>query len=282
MRSLSSRWLWSLLGIIVALTPTVLRAQAPLPRTSEEASQRFVEGVFQEIRIPELLFVPEDKKVLRLEGMPVFTREKLADYPAASAEHSKHKATVHKARAVLWALSDQTAPHDLTAAVKEAREELGGAPPNLSGRYARPANENQFKAQLLGEERALASRMSTLQDALEELQASAEVRAKEPRRWQAQADLIQARLELQIAQLYEYQSMLGRMRKELVPLDPKHTGWKMVPQAALAGDAAGKLLARDAHRRLDQVMKQHPGTPYEMLAKRLKEVPIGLEWQPTK
>jgi len=271
------------LALVGVMTPTVVWARAPLPRFAEEASQRFVEGVFQEIRIPELLFVADAKKVLRLEGMPVFTREKLAEYPAAAGEKSKLKAAVQKARTALWAFSDQPAPQELAAEVKQFRENFSGTIPDLTGRYVVPANMNQFKVQLLLESRTLAIATSSLQEVLEELQASAQPRAKETRRWQAQADLIQARLELQIAQFYEYQSMLGLLRKDMAPLDPKqHTGWKMVPREEMSGDVAGKRLKRDAHARLDAVIKQHPGTPYEVLAKRLKEIPIGLEWQATK
>jgi hypothetical protein len=122
-----------------------------------------------------------------------------------------------------------------------------------------------------------------LEEALEELQAGAEERAKEPRRWQVQTDLIQVRLELQIVQLLEYQSALGAMRKELQPLDPKmHTGWRLVPRSKISGDAAGKRMAKEASRQLEQIIRDHAGTPYEVLARRLKETPVGLEWEPEK
>ena len=218
----------------------------PLPQPSRKPAGAFVEGVIQEIRVPELLFVPEDKKVLRLEGMPVFPREKMAEYPAASAEQSKGKAIINKARALPVGPLGQGCPARTGGggqAVPRGRDRPQAKPQRLLCRAHQP---EPVQAQLLVEGRALASRMGTLQEVLEEvLQASAEVRRRQPCRWQAQSDLIQARLELQMAQLYEYQSMLGLMGEGTAAFDPRqHTGWKLVPQESLAGDVEERPVAR--------------------------------------
>jgi hypothetical protein len=92
-----------------------------------------------------------------------------------------------------------------------------------------------------------------------------------------------ARLQSQIAYLYEYQSMLGQMRKELPPRDPAlHGGWRLAAQTSLQGDAAGKKLYKSSQKILEKLAKDNPGTPWEVLAKREKLTALGLEWQPTK
>jgi hypothetical protein len=107
-------------------------------------------------------------------------------------------------------------------------------------------------------------------------------RAKETKRWQANYDFTLARLEAQIAYLFEYQSMLGQMRKQLPDLAPGQTGWRLASQVTLRGDTQGKKLAKDSGKRLDAIIKDNPGTPWEVLAKRQKLTALGLEWQGVK
>ena len=39
---------------------------------------------------------------------------------------------------------------------------------------------------------------------------------------------------------------------------------------------------RDAEKLLDKLAKSHPGTPWEILAKRERFTTLGLEWKPEK
>jgi hypothetical protein len=77
--------------------------------------------------------------------------------------------------------------------------------------------------------------------------------------------------------------MLGKIRKDDMPeLDPKiHSGWRLASQEKLhlkeAKEAAAK--SREA---LDKLVKEHPHTPWEVLAKRERLTALGLEWQPTR
>ena len=92
-----------------------------------------------------------------------------------------------------------------------------------------------------------------------------------------------ARIQMEYAYLYEYQSMLGSMRKEFPPRDEQlHGGWKLASQSSLQGDSAGKKLATKAKKLLDKIAKDHAGTPWEVLAKREKLTNLGLEWQAAK
>src|SRR5262249_13438391 len=93
-------------------------------------------------------------------------------------------------------------------------------------------------------------------------------------------DLVLTRLEMQIAWLFELQSALGSMRKELPPFDPLiHSGWVLVPRPTLGGDIVGKKLAKGARKRLEQIAIDHAGTPWAVLAHRLKVTALGLDWR---
>jgi hypothetical protein len=89
-----------------------------------------------------------------------------------------------------------------------------------------------------------------------------------------------ARMEEQIAYLYEYQSMLGQMRKELPPLDKAQgNGWKLAATATPSGDSKGKKMAKTSGSALEKMADEHKGTPWEVLAKRERMTTLGLEWK---
>src|SRR5205823_2148440 len=76
------------------------------------------------------------------------------------------------------------------------------------------------------------------------------------------------RVQGQIAHLYEYQSMLGKMRKEFPPRDPTlHGGWRLTASPRPQGDPAGKKLAKASPELLERVVKDYPGTPWAVLAR---------------
>jgi hypothetical protein len=107
------------------------------------------------------------------------------------------------------------------------------------------------------------------------------MRSKAPKRWQANYDFMLARLQNQIAYVYEYSSMLGSMRKEFPPRDPSvHSGWRLASRKKLQGDSTGRKLARDAEKLLEKIIEENAGTPWEILARREKMTALGLEWQP--
>src|SRR5262249_49782736 len=142
---------------------------------------------------------------------------------------------------------------------------------------------NQFKNQVRKDQDDIARLLAGLEDALEELKKAGAGRDKEPKRWQANYDFVLARLEALLAYLYEYQSMLGQMRKELPPRDPKvQGGWRLASREKLTGDKRGKDLAKDARSILERVAAENPKTPWEVLAKRERLTALGLEWQAAK
>ena len=119
-------------------------------------------------------------------------------------------------------------------------------------------------------------------EALEDLRKAGEERDKEEsKRWQAHYDYVPARLMLQIAYLYEYQSLLGSGPQGRAEMDAnlKHNGWRVASQRKMQGDKAGKDLAKEAYGILKKVEKEHAGTLWEVLAKQDRLTHLGMHWE---
>jgi hypothetical protein len=256
---------------------------------TDKTSERIVKAVLAQVGTPAVKPSMQNEE-LRYDALPPFIPAKLKGYEDGDGKESTPlRQAVRKARAALWAIAGGGEPPELRADVTNEKRGLKGI--NLSvlredGFRAPPPVPNQetaFKNRIMENERQVARMMGRLNEALEELKAAGEMREAEPKRWQANYDFITARVEAQIAFLYEYQSMLGQMRKEFPPRDPKlHGGWRLAARASLQGDRDGQKLAKSSLKLLEKIAREHAGTPWEVLAKREKLTTLGLEWQPTR
>ncbi len=224
---------------------------------------------------------------LKYDALPPFDPKVLQKYQDdTGADDSPLRKAVRNARALLWALSSGGEPRNIAAEVENLRARLKVMLVNVlqdGFRAPAPNQEARFKGQVEAIERDVARLLGRLNEALDELEAAGETRDAEPKRWQANYDFMKARLQMQIAFLFEYQSMLGQARKELPQRDPAlHGGWRLAATTKLQGDSTGKKLERQSRKILEKLAKDHAGTPWEVLAKREKLTALGLEWQPTK
>ena len=226
---------------------------------AERASIDLVRAILREVDVPPVK-VTRDEMLLRAESMPPFSAKTLEAYKA-DGETSPFREAVVKARTVL-------------------NEQLKGK--RLREQWQAGGNENLFKNEVKDyQEKEVAGVMRELEETLDDLKAAGRERGKEKsKRWLANYDYILARLEAQIAYLYEYNSLLGAMRKELPERGPN--GWRLASQEKLQGDNTGKKLAKDSSELLKKLAKNHPGTPWEVLAKRDRLTTLGLEWKPNK
>ena len=241
-----------------------------------------VKSVLEEIGTPPVKASEIDNSI-RLEYLPPISDQIIKEYAKVDAPETELQKNVKKARIELWAISNLPAPADIKNEVDAKRKSAKVNLNVLKDGYRAPANEIAFKVVIENDEKDIARMFVNLQDALDDLKKSEEMKEAESKRWQANYDFIRARLEAQIAYLYEYQSMLGQMRKELPPMDPKiHGGWKLAATAKLQGDSAGKKLAKESTKTMESLVKNTAGSPWEVLAKREKFTTLGLEWQATK
>ena len=156
----------------------------------------------------------------------------------------------------------------------------------LKDSYAYPPNENQFKTAIGAEEREVAKMLSNLIRLRKEFidgDGPGKDRNEEPsKRWQVNYDYVQAHLEAQIAYLFEYQAMLGGLRKELPAKEPSTNRWHMVATAVPSLDSDGKKMAKSSGKIFDALAAENGNTPWFVLAKRERMVSLGLEWKSVK
>jgi hypothetical protein len=122
-----------------------------------------------------------------------------------------------------------------------------------------------------------------LETAMVELEAVAAMKAEQPKRWQAHYDYALALLKSRMAYLHEYDLLMGNIHTDTLPaIDPKqgHVGLKLLTTEKMKSKADVKKLATDAVELYEKIIKDYPGTPWAMQAKREKGVPLGLQWQP--
>jgi hypothetical protein len=262
--------------------PDAVTCLAPAPKETA-ASKAMLTKVLEEISTPPVKIAQET--AFRYDALPAFSAEILKKYQDDKPNSdSPLRKAVTKARATLWAIYPAQEPKDLHSAVGPIREQYKVRLNNLPDYYRAPGggnDENRFKAMVEGDGRKVAILLAAVEEALEDLQKPEVVEAKdgESKCWKANYDFMLARVQMEHAYLYEYDSMLGQIRKEFPPRDSLYSGWKLASQPELNGDSKGKKSAKNAQKLLDKIVKDHAGTPWEVLAKREKLTSLGLEWQ---
>jgi hypothetical protein len=190
-------------------------------------------------------------------------------------------------RILLWSLSPQPAPDDILFAVKRESFAFG-----LKFQYEFKAadNDNEFRKKLLTHQQGVARILASLEEKLGELNQFAALHRLAAahhnglsRRWEANFEYLHARVEMQIAYVYEYQSSLGLLRRDALNLDKtKHNGWQLDSTDTPRGDRSGKDMAGQARKHLKELIDKNPGTVWAALAERDLAVPLGLTWKPAK
>jgi hypothetical protein len=241
--------------------PPKLVIDPPAQPDGTTAEPRLVRGILKEIDVPSLKPTRDDMR-LKPESLPPFSAKTMDAYKADSKK---------------------TPLRDAVALAQAALQKQGDA--ERLQEYFINGDKMARDKELEAKGKQLGRVMFVLNEALnamttEEMEKD---RDKEPPRWQANYDYMLARLKAQLAYLNEYSALLGQMRKDQQPaLEPKvHTGWRIASQASVS-DASAKKLANESKKTLERLMKEHPDTPWEILAKRDHLTNLGLEWQPTK
>ena len=110
-----------------------------------------------------------------------------------------------------------------------------------------------------------------------------QLREREPsRRWQAQYDLVRGRLLAMRVRCMEYNQACARMKKDPPKFTkPKSNAWRLTPDTEVHLRDKEIELAKEARTLLERVVKEHPGTPWALLAQRELKDPLGLKWVET-
>jgi len=150
--------------------------------------------------------------------------------------------------------------------------------------YFQGSNNDKVKAEIFKEQMKPARILGELMERLEELRKAGEARDKEMSpRWQAHYDYVLAELLARTAYVSEYNLMLGKIRKDELPeLRPSvQTGWRLASRDKMQSGKDIKDMATESKKLFAKLIKDHPGTPWEILAKRESLTALGLDWQPS-
>lgn len=151
-------------------------------------------------------------------------------------------------------------------------------------RFPEESDEANFKKKIEQEQESPAYVSAELNDLLDEMKKLDEKRDEEKSaRWLAHFDYTQARVLAQMAHVQEYSFVLGnKLRKDTPKIkDPKnHNGWIIVPQKKLEQKET-RGFDSERQKLLTKIIKEHPGTPWEILARREQATILGLTLQET-
>jgi hypothetical protein len=141
-----------------------------------------------------------------------------------------------------------------------------------------------IKKQIFNQQKPVAKAIAEMQDALDELNALEKDLGKEKsKRWKANYEFVRARVQQRMAYLYEYDYVLGLIRRESLPKrDPgKYSGWRLAAQVKIQSGSKSKDVADEARKAFAKMAKKYKDTPWEILAKREAVTNLGLRWEVT-
>jgi hypothetical protein len=98
-------------------------------------------------------------------------------------------------------------------------------------------------------------------------------------RWQAGYDLAIGRALAVKVRTETYNAMLAAAKRGLKPKDPKNNTWVLTPSDEISVGSQYAKLGERAKMYLNRVVKDHPDTPWAMLAARELKDPLGWKWE---
>jgi len=123
---------------------------------------------------------------------------------------------------------------------------------------------------------SLQPRIDTLYEKLKEgLPDRGKLREK---RWQAGYDLSLGRVLAVKVRTDAYNKILAKAKQGLKFTNPKSDTWVLELSDDAGVDSATAKLASQAEELLDGVLRQHPGTPWALLAGEELRMPLGYKW----
>lgn len=181
-------------------------------------------------------------------------------------------------------LEEKLSQYPLRAATLKAIKLLDRSLKTFRMRFPEESDEANFKKKIEKEQETPAYVTAELSDLLDDMKKLDEKRDEEPSlRWRAHFDYTQARLLAQLAHIQEYSFVLGnKLRKDTPKIkdEKNHNGWIIVPQRKLEQKET-RTYDSERQKLLTKIIKENPGTPWEILARREQATILGLTLQET-
>ncbi|MBX3419281.1 MAG: VWA domain-containing protein [Pirellulaceae bacterium] len=141
-------------------------------------------------------------------------------------------------------------------------------------------NEGQFVNTVSLAQRNAAILEPKLNQLYETLRAGEKSRADEiSPRWRAGYDLAYGRVMAQKVRVESYNGMLALIKTRLTFQDTNNNTWTLAPADSIQTGSQMATMADKARKLLQQVVEEHPGTPWAMLAQKELSTPLGWEWK---
>ncbi|HQR08789.1 MAG TPA: caspase family protein [Gemmatales bacterium] len=181
-------------------------------------------------------------------------------------------------------LEDKLTQYPLRSITLKAIKTLDRSLKTFRMRFAEESDEANFKKKIEKEQETPAYVTAELSDLLDDMKKLDEKRDEEPSlRWRAHFDYTQARLLAQLAHVQEYSFVLGnKLRKDTPKIkdEKNHNGWIIVSQRKLEQKET-RTYDSERQKLLTKIIKENPGTPWEILARREQATILGLTLQET-
>jgi hypothetical protein len=249
-------------------------AEGPAPSVTiatASGAEKFADPKVVADIIKELELAADRTGGINPDALPPFFAKNLILYDADYKDEAEFKAMLkdHPFRQAVVMAAQTMKKHDLS----------------FRKDFKYPGDEAKFKKELATRQEEPATIEAELDDVQARLDTVGKDREKEKsRRWLAHYDFIYARLLAKKTYVREYNFVLGNKLKKDAPVikDPKNnTGWVVIPTEKMQ-----QKETRDWDKKrqtlLDKVVKEHPGTPWELLARREKAAFLGLTIQEAK
>jgi len=146
-----------------------------------------------------------------------------------------------------------------------------------------PRKDEGALKNLLGDAQKAAARLQPRIDALYELLKGGQADREriQEKRWQAGYDLALGRVLAVKVRTDAYNLMLAQASLGMNFKNPKSDTWKLEPSDQVKVGSTTEKLAKQATELLDRVVRDHPGTPWALLAAEELRIPLGYEWKET-
>ena len=260
--------------------PTVeIALKPPTAPGGDAAGIAQVNNILDELRaIPSVRDTRTgDKNLLNAQNLPAFSAKKLDAYKADGYQNITELKKRYNSNKEMF---EKEFP--LRATYFEALIALEESD-KIRMREVLPGPiDPKRKAAFLLEQEPIGQSIFKLELVLAKVKESAEKRDDEvSKRWQANFDYLQARLQSRLVYLFEYSYTLGQIRADNLPeLAAGQSGWRIGTGKKIAvTESKAKALAKESKKLWDRIQTQYPGTPWALLAQRESMITLGLAWR---
>jgi hypothetical protein len=259
------------------LAASIMPLKAPMAAGAQAAGYAAIDNILKEIGELPPARETRGSGVIRAANLPAFAAKKIDIYKADGNVADLHK--LYKKDAVAYAKE-----FPLRAAYFEAVDALKEST-KISMREVLPGPVNpKDKTKFLKEQEPMGMSIFKLEQVLASVKDAGEKRDMETsKRWLANFDYAQGRLQSRLMYLFEYNYTLGQIRADNLPeLAPGQSGWRIGVNSDKLNvtEKKAKDLRNDTKKVWARIQKEHEGTPWELLAQRESMVRLGLVWRP--